>query len=39
VLRTTAAVNLGRINAANLKQAHGLIEQGHTLGKIVLENF
>jgi len=39
VLRTTATINLGRINAVNLKQAHGLLEQGRTLGKIVLEGF
>ncbi len=30
---------LGRIDAANLKRAHKLIEAGHTLGKIVLEGF
>jgi len=39
VLHSTVTANLGRINAANLRQAHTLIEQGHTLGKIVLENF
>jgi NADPH:quinone reductase-like Zn-dependent oxidoreductase len=38
-LRTTVTTNLGRINAANLKRAHKLIEDGHTLGKIVLEGF
>ena len=39
VLKTTLTANLGRINAANLKRAHKLIEAGHTLGKIVLEGF
>ena len=39
VLRTTLSTNLGKINAANLKRAHKLIEAGHTLGKIVLEGF
>ena len=38
-LRTTVTSNLGKINAANLKRAHKLIEGGHTLGKIVLEGF
>ncbi|CEA04864.1 zinc-binding alcohol dehydrogenase [Pseudomonas saudimassiliensis] len=31
--------HLGLINAANLRQAHQLIEGGHTIGKIVLEGF
>ena len=39
VLHSTVAENLGRINASNLRQAHALIEQGRTLGKIVLEGF
>jgi NADPH2:quinone reductase len=39
VLKTTLSANLGKINAANLKRAHKLIEGGHTLGKIVLEGF
>ncbi|MBE0619117.1 MAG: zinc-binding alcohol dehydrogenase family protein [Burkholderiales bacterium] len=39
VLKTTLSTNLGKINAANLKRAHKLIEGGHTLGKIVLEGF
>ena len=38
-LKTTLTANLGKINAANLKRAHKLIEGGHTLGKIVLEGF
>lgn len=36
---TTFRENLGRINAASLKQAHRRLEQGHTIGKIVLEGF
>jgi zinc-binding alcohol dehydrogenase family protein len=38
-LKTTAATNLGKINAANLKRAHKMLEDGHTIGKIVLEGF
>ena len=38
-IRTTLAENLGRINAANLRRAHAMIESGRTRGKIVLEGF
>jgi len=38
-LRTTLAENFGRIDAANLKRAHALIESGRSRGKIVLEGF
>ncbi|MGY1457577.1 MULTISPECIES: zinc-binding alcohol dehydrogenase family protein [unclassified Luteimonas] len=38
-LRTTLAERLGPIDAATLKQAHGLIESGKARGKIVLEGF
>ncbi len=38
-LVTTFRENLGRICAANLRQAHQRIEQGHTIGKLVLEGF
>jgi NADPH:quinone reductase len=38
-IRTTLGENLGRINAANLKRAHRLIESGTAKGKIVLEGF
>lgn len=38
-IRTTATQNLGSINARNLRKAHGLIEAGHTVGKIVLAGF
>ncbi|TSA11527.1 MAG: zinc-binding alcohol dehydrogenase family protein, partial [Betaproteobacteria bacterium] len=38
-LKTTLTTSLGKINAANLKRAHKLLEGGHTLGKIVLEGF
>ena len=38
-LVTTFRASLGRICAANLKQAHQLIEHGHALGKLVLEGF
>jgi NADPH2:quinone reductase len=31
--------NLGRIDAASLRQAHAMIETGGTIGKIVLEGF
>ncbi|HJU06527.1 MAG TPA: zinc-binding alcohol dehydrogenase family protein [Nitrospiraceae bacterium] len=39
VIRTTLAENLGKINAANLKKAHALIESGRTRGKLVLAGF
>jgi zinc-binding alcohol dehydrogenase family protein len=39
VLRTTLAETLGPINAANLKQAHTLLESGRVRGKLVLEGF
>jgi NADPH:quinone reductase len=38
-LRTTIGENFGRINAANLKRAHALLESGRAKGKIVLEGF
>jgi len=39
VLKTTMTRNLGRIDAANLKRAHALLESGKTIGKVVLEGF
>ncbi|SDJ90851.1 zinc-binding alcohol dehydrogenase family protein [Microbulbifer yueqingensis] len=36
VLKSTVNQVLEPINAANLRQAHALIESGHTIGKIVL---
>jgi len=39
VLKTTMIQNLGRIDAANLKRAHALLESGRTIGKVVLEGF
>ena len=39
VMRSTMKANLGRISAANLKRAHKLLEEGHVIGKIVLEGF
>jgi zinc-binding alcohol dehydrogenase family protein len=39
VLRTTMTHNLGRINADNLRRAHEIVESGHAIGKIVLEEF
>ncbi len=38
-LKTTLGENYGTINAANLKRAHGDLESGRTIGKIVLEGF
>jgi NADPH2:quinone reductase len=38
-IKTTLAENLGRIDAANLRRAHALIESGRARGKIVLEGF
>lgn len=39
VLRTTLGEHFGRINAANLRRAHALLESGKARGKIVLEGF
>jgi len=39
VLKTTLAQNLGKINAASLKRAHQLLEEGHVTGKLVLEGW
>ena len=38
-IRSTLTRRLGPINAANLKQAHALLESGTTIGKLVLEGF
>ena len=38
-IRTTLAENLGKIDAANVRRAHALIESGRTRAKIVLEGF
>jgi zinc-binding alcohol dehydrogenase family protein len=38
-VKTTLADNFGKINAANLKRAHALLETGTAKGKIVLEGF
>lgn len=39
VLRTTLDKVLGKISAANLKQAHTLLESGRSTGKLVLEGW
>jgi NADPH:quinone reductase len=39
VLKSTLAQKLGKIDAANLKRAHKLIEEGHVIGKLVLEGW
>ncbi|MEW6691114.1 MAG: zinc-binding alcohol dehydrogenase family protein [Pseudomonadota bacterium] len=39
VLRSTLKENLGRICAENLKQAHRRLEEGHVVGKLVLEGW
>lgn len=39
VLKTTFGEHYGRIEAANLKRAHALLESGKARGKIVLEGF
>jgi len=39
MLKSTLAQNLGRIDAANLKRAHKLLEAGHVIGKLVLEGW
>lgn len=38
-LRTTLGESLGKINAANLRHAHARLEDGHTVGKLVLTGF
>ena len=38
-LRSTANEHFGRIDAANLRRAHALLESGRAQGKIVLEEF
>lgn len=35
-LRTTLTTELGPINAANLREAHELVESGHMVGKVVV---
>ena len=39
VVRSTAQLHPGSINAANLRRAHALAESGTAQGKIVLEGF
>lgn len=39
VLRTTLGERYGRIDAANLRRAHALLESGRAMGKIVLEGW
>jgi hypothetical protein len=39
VLKTTMTQKLGKINAVNLKRAHQLLEEGHVVGKLVLEGW
>lgn len=39
VLKTTMKEHLGRICAENLKRAHRLLEEGHVIGKLVLEGW
>lgn len=38
-LRTTLTRRLGPINAANLREAHRLLESGRTIGKLALEGW
>jgi zinc-binding alcohol dehydrogenase family protein len=39
VIKSTLSERYGKINAANLKRAHALIESNRAMGKIVLEGF
>jgi zinc-binding alcohol dehydrogenase family protein len=39
MLKGTLKQNLGAINAANLRRAHQLLEEGHVTGKLVLEGW
>ena len=38
-IKTTLGENFGKVNAANLRRAHTLIESGRAKGKIVLDGF
>ncbi|GCF11311.1 zinc-binding alcohol dehydrogenase family protein [Dictyobacter arantiisoli] len=38
-IKTTLTKRITSINAANLRQAHALVEQGSMIGKVVLEQF
>ena len=38
-LKTTLSEEFGKINAANLRRAHALIESGRSKGKVVLSGF
>lgn len=38
-IRTTMTRNLGRMDAARLREAHALVESGTMIGKVVLEGF
>lgn len=39
VIKGTMTQNLGVINAANLRRAHRMLEEGHVTGKLVLEGW
>ncbi|MFJ4989370.1 zinc-binding alcohol dehydrogenase family protein [Streptomyces sp. NPDC088732] len=39
ILRTTANRDLGPVNAANLREAHRVLESGSTVGKVTLTGF
>lgn len=39
ILRTTATKDLGPVNAANLREAHRILESGTAMGKITLTGF
>jgi NADPH:quinone reductase-like Zn-dependent oxidoreductase len=39
VLVTTATKDLGTVNAANLRTAHGIMESGTSIGKVTLTGF
>ena len=39
VLKCTLGQNLGKIDAANLRRAHKMLEEGHVVGKLVLEGW
>ena len=38
-IRTTLTQRLSPISAENLRKAHGLVEKGSMIGKVVVENF
>lgn len=39
IFKTTFGIDMGPINAANLRRVHAAVETGRTRGKVVLSGF